>query len=288
VYAGTLRGVYLSQDHGEEWKKVESLPQDRLFRVAAVDPQGRVWWGGDPVGLWRAEAGQPFESIDLGAGSPLARIRGLDFDPSIPDLVYWASTRELYRWLPQEGSTAISSGLPEKSVKDLRVLPGGLLAVALSGEGVFVSESNGEDWLDWNEGLVPTRPTVLAYREGNPSVLLSGTFAKGVFLKDLLATGARGTGALGRVTRVMNHPNPFNPRTLVSFWLERPSLARVEVFDQRGRRVALLHQGPLPAGEVELRWDARDARGRELPSGVYHVRIDAEGEKQSLPVTLLR
>ncbi len=288
VYAGSLRGVYLSRDHGEEWKQVESLPQDRPFRVAAVDPQGRVWWGGDPVGLWRAEPGQAFEPMDLGAGSPVARIRGLEFDPTIPDLVYWASTRELYRWLPQEGSVAISLGLPETNVKDLLVLPGGLLAVALRDEGVFVSESNGDAWLDWNEGLEPTRPTALAYRAANSPVLLSGTFAKGVFLKDLLALGVRGTGTLGRVSRVTNQPNPFNPRTLVSFWLESPSLARVEVFDQRGRRVALLHQGPLPAGEVELSWDARDARGRELPSGVYHVRINAEGEKQSLPVTLLR
>ena len=51
VYAGTLAGVYVSRDFGEEWKRVESLPAEPAFRVSAVDPQGRIWWGRRCSGL---------------------------------------------------------------------------------------------------------------------------------------------------------------------------------------------------------------------------------------------
>jgi hypothetical protein len=264
VYAGTLAGVYLSRDFGESWKREPSLPPDRAFRVAAVDPQGRIWWGGDRAGLYRAEFGQPFGAVDLGTVGLPPSIRALAFHPTRPDLFYWADTQDLFRWTPEEGSVSLGSALPEPAVRDLLVLPGGTVVVALAEEGIFASESDGADWMDWNEGLVPTRPLTLAYREGPEPALLTGTFARGVFLKDLIAPTPRVVGEPEPIQRVRSQPNPFNPRTLVSFHLERPGLARVEVFDQRGRKVALLHAGPLPAGENEFRWDAKDAAGHAL------------------------
>ena len=41
----------------------------------------------------------------------------------------------------------------------------------------------------------------------------------------------------------------------------------------RGRRVVGLYRGKLDAGEHELRWDGRDARGREVGSGMYLLRL---------------
>jgi flagellar hook assembly protein FlgD len=46
----------------------------------------------------------------------------------------------------------------------------------------------------------------------------------------------------------------------------------VEAYDALGRRVAVLHDGLLAAGDHELRWTGRDESGAVLPSGVYLVR----------------
>ena len=64
--------------------------------------------------------------------------------------------------------------------------------------------------------------------------------------------------------------------------------ARVEIFDVNGRRVGVLHDGPLPAGRAELLWRGSDALGRRLPSGVYLARLSADGASARRKLLLLR
>ena len=49
--------------------------------------------------------------------------------------------------------------------------------------------------------------------------------------------------------------------------------ASLVLFDASGRVVRRLHEGDLPAGETPLSWDGRDDGGREVPAGVYLVRV---------------
>ncbi len=83
-------------------------------------------------------------------------------------------------------------------------------------------------------------------------------------------------------------PNPFNPRTRVRWRLAEPGRARVEVFDLRGRRVALLADEVLPAGPHEVTWDGLGDAGGTLPSGTYFVRLRAGGREQVRRAMLLR
>jgi len=74
-------------------------------------------------------------------------------------------------------------------------------------------------------------------------------------------------------------PNPFNPWVRVPVFLQEPvRRLLLEVFDSRGRRVHSIHDGPRPAGASSWNWDGRDAAGRSLPSGLYRIRLDADGE----------
>ncbi|MEM1042535.1 MAG: T9SS type A sorting domain-containing protein [Bacteroidota bacterium] len=79
------------------------------------------------------------------------------------------------------------------------------------------------------------------------------------------------------------YPNPS--RGAVSLGLGVPATreVRVEVFDTLGRRVALLHDGPLAAGEHTLR-----LRGEALPAGVYVVRAADGAAALTQRITLLR
>jgi hypothetical protein len=85
-----------------------------------------------------------------------------------------------------------------------------------------------------------------------------------------------------------NHPNPFNPRTTISFTLERAGPAELAVLDPAGRRIVVLAARTFGAGTHSLSWDGRDARGRALPSGTYIVRLATGTEVVARKVTLLR
>ena len=80
------------------------------------------------------------------------------------------------------------------------------------------------------------------------------------------------------------YPNPA--RTHATFMLSLASpreTVRVEAFDLLGRRVAVLHDGPLAAGTHRLVLD-----GTGLPAGVYVVRSTANGFDETRRVVIIR
>lgn len=83
-------------------------------------------------------------------------------------------------------------------------------------------------------------------------------------------------------------PNPFNPRTLISFDLADPGPVRIAVHDLSGRTVAVLQDGELGAGHQSIEWNGRDERGRTLPSGSYLVQVSTAGRSESRTVTLIK
>ncbi|MBN2200563.1 endo-1,4-beta-xylanase [bacterium] len=112
------------------------------------------------------------------------------------------------------------------------------------------------------------------------------------WLKDYVANetavdaGPEGPGsAPGRFKLHPNSPNPFNPSTRIAFELTEPAQVRIEVFDLKGRTVAVPVNGRTAAGFHEAAWDARDRSGRGLPGGVYVYRMTvADGNGGILPV----
>jgi hypothetical protein len=79
------------------------------------------------------------------------------------------------------------------------------------------------------------------------------------------------------------YPNPFNATTHIRFSIPKEGPVRLAVFDVRGAEIATLVDGHLPAGDMEVRWDAA---GR--PSGMYFIRLTAGGRHQTCKVTLVR
>ena len=96
-----------------------------------------------------------------------------------------------------------------------------------------------------------------------------------------------GTPAIGsRLSGV--YPNPFNPRTTVSFKLGTPQRVRLEVHDAAGRRVTTLADQKYPAGEHAVVWNGRSTDGSEVSSGVYFVKFTAGKAKDSRKLVLLK
>lgn len=80
-----------------------------------------------------------------------------------------------------------------------------------------------------------------------------------------------------------NHPNPFNPSTLISYSLPEEVHVRLAVYDMQGRRIASLVDGTRSAGRHEVRWAPQG-----LASGMYMYRIEAGSYTQSKLLHLLK
>jgi hypothetical protein len=80
-----------------------------------------------------------------------------------------------------------------------------------------------------------------------------------------------------------NYPNPFNPSTTLRYDLDEPGPVRLEVYDLTGRRVALLVDGPAPAGRHTAEFNAAG-----LASGFYIARLNAGGTIQHRKMLLVR
>ena len=79
------------------------------------------------------------------------------------------------------------------------------------------------------------------------------------------------------------HPNPFRTETRVVLRVDRPQPVRVAVFDALGRRVAVLHEGPVAAhSPLSLRFDSGT-----LPAGIYIFRVLADTFVDTRRVTLI-
>ena len=79
-------------------------------------------------------------------------------------------------------------------------------------------------------------------------------------------------------------PNPFSASTEFGVRLAQTQDVRVEVFDALGRRVALLHDGALPAGNVH----EFSLHASALPSGVYMYRVTGADFVETRNVILAR
>ena len=85
-----------------------------------------------------------------------------------------------------------------------------------------------------------------------------------------------------------NAPNPFNSQTILSYFLPKSGMVRLELFTVTGQRVAILHQGPQQAGYHRLAWEAQDDAGHPLASGIYFYRLETTNGILTRKFTLLR
>jgi len=84
-------------------------------------------------------------------------------------------------------------------------------------------------------------------------------------------------------------PNPFNPRTTLSFYV--PGGAQryeLSVFDQRGRLVRTLASGEPREGWQEVVWSGDDAAGCKVASGLYFACLKVDDHVQVQKLAMLK
>ena len=120
-------------------------------------------------------------------------------------------------------------------------------------------------------------------------VVEDGWYIDNVVLSDSTCTqiSAVPEDAGPTATLMRAHPNPFVGSLTISFTLDEPAPADVQIFDAQGRLVRSLHRGLLDPA-ARLVWDGRSDSGRHLASGLYLIRAVTPGEKLVRRVLKLR
>jgi hypothetical protein len=98
-----------------------------------------------------------------------------------------------------------------------------------------------------------------------------------------VAEGSTFETGLGRA-----YPNPFNPAATLEYSLAATGRVSIRVYDLAGRAVRTLVDEVFDPGQYRAVWDGTNHSGERAASGVYFVRMEADGFNASEKLVLLK
>jgi hypothetical protein len=84
------------------------------------------------------------------------------------------------------------------------------------------------------------------------------------------------------------YPNPSNGQVQVEYSLKTPSVVRLAIYDVTGRLVREMVNGLQLAGVHRASWDGKSGSGRQAPSGIYFVKLNALGVNKTARFVVVR
>jgi flagellar hook capping protein FlgD/putative Ig domain-containing protein len=93
---------------------------------------------------------------------------------------------------------------------------------------------------------------------------------------------------IGNRCDLVASPNPMNPETVLRFTTTQSGPVTIRVYDIAGRLVKTLHDGTMPAGLNQIRWDGSTENGNRVATGVYFVKMKTRDGDQNLRITVLK
>jgi hypothetical protein len=85
-----------------------------------------------------------------------------------------------------------------------------------------------------------------------------------------------------------NHPNPFNPVTVIGYRLPEAGHVELKVFNSNGQLVRTLVNEHKIAGTYSVRWDGTDETGREAGSGIYFYSMRSANFTETRKLVLMK
>ncbi len=83
--------------------------------------------------------------------------------------------------------------------------------------------------------------------------------------------------------KISNHPNPFNPSTILAFALPSDSYVRLDIYNILGQKVETLVDEHLSAGNYSYDWD-----GSKVASGIYLYRLTTDQFSATKKMVLMK
>ncbi len=80
------------------------------------------------------------------------------------------------------------------------------------------------------------------------------------------------------ISRLECRPNPFSGSAEISFLMKESAPSVLAVYNLKGQRVRTLASGVRSAGAYSFAWNGKDAADRDLPTGIYLLRLSVPGQ----------
>jgi len=240
-----------------------------LMKVVAKDPDG------DPLSYrWYVNgkfAGSVFETFDFRGELAFNVVEAVVFDLEDTTRTVWSIKVpvELSSFTAQVG-TGNGVTLNWKTGSEINNV----------GFNILRGRNQSAAFAKLNAKLIP------ANRDGNYSFSDASAEAGGRYYYKLEAIDTRGNVTTHGPIMVevatpktfdlsQNYPNPFNPATQITYQLPQAVKVSLVIYNMIGQEVRKLVDAQQPAGYHTAIWDGRDNAGRQLPTGVYHYRLQA-------------
>jgi plastocyanin len=161
----------------------------------------------------------------------------------------------------------------------------------------FHTATNGVDGGDPNLGLIFDGPlnagqTTFSHTFTDAGVIPyfcqvhEGTMVGYIAVRSLTGVVPVAVGGIGFTRDPF--PNPSARGFGFAFALPRAGRARAEVFDVRGRRIAVPLDLDLPAGEHSGAWDGRRTDGGRVEAAVYYLQLHLPGHTETRRMIVTR
>ncbi len=85
-----------------------------------------------------------------------------------------------------------------------------------------------------------------------------------------------------------NYPNPFNPTTKIEFTTPVDGIVSLDIYNVLGQKIKTLYSGQTSAGHHSVTWDATNASGEAMSTGVYIYMLSGVNGQVSQKMVLIR
>jgi photosystem II stability/assembly factor-like uncharacterized protein len=150
---------------------------------------------------------------------------------------------------------------------------------------LMISEDSGDTWNEYYiERLDPKVDIRKVYTNAETNMLYVLPIDNSIMAIDLAEMNTADDAINVAETNLMNHPNPFNPSTTISFELnnEQNEQVQIEIYNIKGQLVQELGVRNLELGMNEVVWNAE-----KFASGVYFYKLNVDGKQKGIKKMLL-
>ncbi|MFO7891330.1 MAG: C1 family peptidase [bacterium] len=166
------------------------------------------------------------------------------------------------------------------------------------------------DWLSINNGVgtvpagshfsvdlsIDTKDLEPGDYEGSVVFTVSDTLQKRIRIPVILTVEKKETGIADNsenqhpstIQLYDNYPNPFNPNTMISYYLPQRSFVEIKIYDMRGRKIRSLIKETQNSGQKCITWNGRDDSNEAVSSGMYIYSLQIEGNMLFKKMLLIR
>ncbi|MCD4818719.1 MAG: FG-GAP-like repeat-containing protein [Candidatus Cloacimonetes bacterium] len=85
----------------------------------------------------------------------------------------------------------------------------------------------------------------------------------------------------------MNHPNPFNPSTTISYQLTKQSDVEMSIYNLKGQKIKTLIDNSFEQGNHSVIWNGTEDLDKPVSSGIYFYKLNVNSKAEVVKKCLL-